>query len=42
LEHLKRAAYIKSFRLAQENQDILSMAEDGIEDYLKQKENKAG
>jgi predicted transcriptional regulator len=42
LEHLKRAAYIKSYSSAQEDQDILSMAEEGMEDYLKQIENEAG
>jgi len=42
LEHLKRAAYIKSYQSAQDDKDILSIAEEGMEDYFKQLENEAG
>jgi hypothetical protein len=30
LEHLKRAAYIKSYQAAQDDKDILSIAEEGM------------
>ncbi|WP_114749966.1 ribbon-helix-helix protein, CopG family [Pleomorphovibrio marinus] len=42
LEHLKRAAYIKSYKGSEEDGDILKIAEEGIEDYLKQLEDEAG
>lgn len=38
LEHLERAEYIKSYRQASGDQDILSIAEEGMTDYLKQLE----
>ncbi len=38
LEHLEKAEYIKSYKKAAEDKDVLSMAEEGMEDYLKQLE----
>lgn len=38
LEHLDRAEYIKSYKMASEDEDILSVAEEGMQDYLKQLE----
>ena len=34
LDHLKRAEYIKSFQKASQDQDLLSMAEEGMASYL--------
>jgi predicted transcriptional regulator len=34
-EKIKKAEYIRSFKMASEDQDMLSMAEEGLEDYLK-------
>ncbi|PJB14556.1 MAG: CopG family transcriptional regulator [Flavobacteriales bacterium CG_4_9_14_3_um_filter_32_8] len=36
LEHLNKAAYIKSFKKMTEDDDTLSIAEEGMEDYLTQ------
>ena len=38
LEHLEKAEYIKSYKQASEDNDILLIAEEGMEDYLKQLE----
>lgn len=38
LEHLERAEYIKSYEQAGDDADILQMAEEGMENYLKQLE----
>ena len=38
LQHLEKAEYIKSYRQASEDKDILLMAEDGMEDYFSQLE----
>jgi len=38
LEHLEKAEYIQSYRQASSDSDILLMAEEGMEDYLKQLE----
>ncbi len=38
LEHLEKAEYIKSYKKASEDKDVLLMAEEGMEDYLKQLE----
>jgi predicted transcriptional regulator len=38
LEHLERAEYIKSYRQAAADDDILLVAEEGMNDYLKQLE----
>lgn len=42
LEHLKRSAYVKSYKTAAKDEDIILMAEEGMADYLKQIENEAG
>ena len=36
LDQLKRAEYVKSYKMASQDSNILSMAEEGMEDYLKQ------
>jgi len=38
LEHLEKAEYIKSYKQASTDKDILSIAEEGMEDYLNQLE----
>ena len=38
LEHLDRAEYIKSYKAAARDQDVLTIAEEGMEDYFKQLE----
>ncbi|WP_304516487.1 ribbon-helix-helix protein, CopG family [Cecembia rubra] len=40
LDHLKRSAYVKSYKAAGQDQDMLSIAEEGMEEYLKQLENE--
>ncbi|WP_425636180.1 ribbon-helix-helix domain-containing protein [Algoriphagus yeomjeoni] len=42
LDHLKRAEYIKSYRQAAQDDDILMVAEEGMDYYLKQIEDEAG
>ncbi|PZX59590.1 ribbon-helix-helix protein [Algoriphagus ratkowskyi] len=41
LDHLKRAEYVKSYRQAAQDDDILMVAEEGMGDYLKQIEDAA-
>lgn len=36
LEHLEKAEYIKSYKKAAEDKDVMMIAEEGMEDYLKQ------
>lgn len=36
LDQLTRAEYLKSYKEAAEDENILSIAEEGMEDYLKQ------
>ncbi len=36
LEHLERAEYINSFKRAAKDEDVLKMAEEGMQDYLNQ------
>ena len=36
LEHLERAEYIRSYRQADLDDEILTIAEEGMADYLKQ------
>ena len=38
LEHQEKAEYIKSYKQASEDKDLLIIAEEGMEDYLKQLE----
>lgn len=38
IEHLERAEYIRSYKQASSDTDILLMAEEGMADYLKQLE----
>lgn len=42
LDHLKRAEYSKSYRQASQDEDILLLAEEGMDNYLKQIEDEAG
>ncbi|MCE2934578.1 MAG: ribbon-helix-helix domain-containing protein [Cyclobacteriaceae bacterium] len=39
LEHLERAEYIKSYRTAGSDTEIMGMAEEGMADYLRQIES---
>jgi predicted transcriptional regulator len=41
LDHLKRAEYVKSYKQAAQDEDILMVAEEGMGDYLKQIEDEA-
>lgn len=38
LEHLEKAEYIKSYNQAGTDRDILAIAEEGMQDYLRQLE----
>jgi hypothetical protein len=38
LEHLERAEYIRSYKQAATDNEILALAEEGMSDYLKQLE----
>ena len=38
LEHLEKAEYIRSYKQASTDEDILTIAEEGMADYLKQLE----
>ena len=38
LQHLEKAEYIKSYKQMAADQDILAIAEEGMEDYLRQLE----
>ena len=38
LEHLEKVEYIKSYKQAAEDKDTLLLAEEGMEDYLRQLE----
>ncbi len=44
LDHLNRAEYAKSYKKAKEDKDIMAVAEEGMEEYLKtlQQEDEAG
>lgn len=38
LNHLEKAEYIKSYKRASADEDLLLLAEEGMEEYLKQLE----
>ncbi len=38
IDQLNRAEYVKSYKEAAKDADIMSLAEEGMEDYLKQME----
>jgi metal-responsive CopG/Arc/MetJ family transcriptional regulator len=42
LDHLKRVAYVKSYSQSKNDEDMISIAEEGMADYLKQIEDEAG
>ncbi|MCB0487012.1 MAG: CopG family transcriptional regulator [Cyclobacteriaceae bacterium] len=39
LEHLEKMEYIKSYKKASDDLDVLSIAEEGMADYFKQLES---
>ncbi|WP_192348148.1 CopG family transcriptional regulator [Algoriphagus sp. Y33] len=41
LDHLKRAEYVKSYKQAAQDDDILMVAEEEMDNYLKQIEDEA-
>ena len=41
LDHLNRAAYVRSYKQMAEDADLLAIAEEGMSDYLKQLEDEA-
>ncbi|MEB2780153.1 ribbon-helix-helix domain-containing protein [Algoriphagus sp. C2-6-M1] len=41
LDHLKRAEYVKSYKQAAQDDDILMVAEEGMSNYLQQIEDEA-
>jgi predicted transcriptional regulator len=41
LDHLKRAEYVRSYRQAAQDDNILMVAEEGLGEYLKQLEDEA-
>ena len=41
LDHLNRAAYVRSYKQMAEDTDLLAIAEEGMSDYLKQLEDEA-
>ena len=41
LDHLKRAEYVKSYRTSSEDEEMISLAEEGMADYLKQLPDEA-
>jgi len=36
LEHIERVEYIKSYKQASDDADVITIAEEGMEDYLRQ------
>lgn len=40
LEHLEKAEYIQSYKRAATDKDLLTIAEEGLEDYLRQLPNE--
>lgn len=36
LEHLEKAEYVRSFNNAAKDKDVIALAEEGLEEYLKQ------
>lgn len=42
LDHLKRAEYVKSYRQAAQDENILMVAEESMDTFLKQIEDEAG
>lgn len=36
LEHLEKAEYVRSYRNASKDKDVIALAEEGLEEYLKQ------
>ncbi len=42
LEHLNRAEYLKTYKQMSNDVDVVNLAEEGMQDYLRQIENEAG
>ncbi|HKK40400.1 MAG TPA: ribbon-helix-helix protein, CopG family [Cryomorphaceae bacterium] len=42
IEHLDRAAYLKSFKRMKDDEDVIALAEEGMADYLQKLESEAG
>ncbi len=40
LEHLEKAEYVKSYKRAAQDEDVLTLAEEGMADYLDQLNQK--
>ena len=40
LDHLNRAEYVRSYKAMSEDTDLLSLAEEGMQDYLNQLERE--
>jgi hypothetical protein len=38
LEHLEKAEYIQSYKMAAQDKDLMQIAEEGLEEYLRQLE----
>lgn len=36
LEHLEKAEYVRSYRNAAKDKDVVALAEEGMEEYLRQ------
>lgn len=42
LDHLKRTEYIQSYKAAENDDEMVSLAEEGIAEYLTQLEDEEG
>lgn len=42
IEHLDRAAYLKSFKRMKDDEDVIALAEEGMADYYQKLESEAG
>jgi hypothetical protein len=42
MEHLEKAAYLKSFKRMKDDADVIAMAEEGLADYYTKLESEAG
>ncbi|MFT4772020.1 MAG: hypothetical protein ACI9CP_000734 [Cryomorphaceae bacterium] len=42
MEHLDKAAYLKSFKQMKDDVDVIALAEEGMTDYYQKLESEAG
>lgn len=42
IEHLEKAAYLKSFKRMKDDTDVIALAEEGLADYYTKLESEAG